>query len=655
MAVLVAASSRCSSSANPAAAKKAKKRRRPKRRSTGRRHRRRTADRAAPAKRSKAPSKARSKPPTPSRDRGDRPPRCPAPPLPAPVTAAYDAGKTVVLLVVHDGGIDDRLVDSWRSSGCGADRRRRRSSSSRPSRSPATRRSPLGARRQPGAGAGRDAAEAAQPRRRRRPASTTASRRRRASSRRSSTPATRAPKLDLPPELSDDELERLQYPSHLQPGPRLRRLGRARRCRARRSSGTPGPDAAAAPRPLARLHHRRPGRARLRRRATVPAGDRGGAHGRARRRRRCCSSRARSTDEQLSRATAERYGLDHVDLAVYQVDMAAATCSRSTLARRYMAVPVGYVDQQHAAGRRRPTRPTCSPSTTSRSPPGSTAASRSPPRSDIEALLGAPQHAAERRQPRRSSRSEDEDERGDARRGQRHAGQRRGRAGDQARLQHPRPGGGGGGLRHPLRARGGRDAGPLPDRRRAAGGRARAEADDRRGDLAAEDHERARHRREAGAAGRPRQRHGRGAPDRPPRHHPADPARRGGDDPHPRRRQRPAHARRPRHGRLGAGAASRTPSAGLRRRAGHRADRLGQVDDPLRGAAGAQRRREEHHHDRGPGRVPDRRASTRSTSTARPGSTSPPACARSCAPTPTSSWSARSATARRRGSRSRRR
>jgi hypothetical protein len=34
----------------------------------------------------------------------------PAPPMPAPVAAAYDAGKTVVLLVIHDGGIDDRLV-----------------------------------------------------------------------------------------------------------------------------------------------------------------------------------------------------------------------------------------------------------------------------------------------------------------------------------------------------------------------------------------------------------------------------------------------------------------------------------------------------------------------------------------------------------------
>jgi len=34
----------------------------------------------------------------------------PAPPPPAPVTAAYDANKTVVLLIVNDGGIDDGLV-----------------------------------------------------------------------------------------------------------------------------------------------------------------------------------------------------------------------------------------------------------------------------------------------------------------------------------------------------------------------------------------------------------------------------------------------------------------------------------------------------------------------------------------------------------------
>ncbi len=50
--------------------------------------------------------------------------------------------------------------------------------------------------------------------------------------------------------------------------------------------------------------------------------------------------------DQLSRATAERYGLDHVDLAVYQVDVAAAALFPVTMARRYKAVPVGYVDSK---------------------------------------------------------------------------------------------------------------------------------------------------------------------------------------------------------------------------------------------------------------------------------------------------------------------
>ncbi len=51
------------------------------------------------------------------------------------------------------------------------------------------------------------------------------------------------------------------------------------------------------------------------------------------------------SEEQLSRATAERYGLDHVDLTLYNVDVAAAALFPVTMARRYMAVPVGYVDQ----------------------------------------------------------------------------------------------------------------------------------------------------------------------------------------------------------------------------------------------------------------------------------------------------------------------
>ena len=49
--------------------------------------------------------------------------------------------------------------------------------------------------------------------------------------------------------------------------------------------------------------------------------------------------------DQLSRAVAERYGLDHVDLANYQVDMAAANLISVSTARRYRALPVGFVDK----------------------------------------------------------------------------------------------------------------------------------------------------------------------------------------------------------------------------------------------------------------------------------------------------------------------
>jgi type IV pilus assembly protein PilB len=77
----------------------------------------------------------------------------------------------------------------------------------------------------------------------------------------------------------------------------------------------------------------------------------------------------------------------------------------------------------------------------------------------------------------------------------------------------------------------------------------------------------------------------------------------------------------------------------------HRPDRLGKVDDPLRGAAGAERSRENIITIEDP--VEYRLAGINQINVNRKaGSTSPPVCARSCAPTPTSSWSARSATAR---------
>ncbi|HKF83544.1 MAG TPA: ATPase, T2SS/T4P/T4SS family [Solirubrobacterales bacterium] len=50
--------------------------------------------------------------------------------------------------------------------------------------------------------------------------------------------------------------------------------------------------------------------------------------------------------DQLSRAIAERYGLDHIDLSAYQVDMAAANLIPVNTARRFRALPVGFVDKE---------------------------------------------------------------------------------------------------------------------------------------------------------------------------------------------------------------------------------------------------------------------------------------------------------------------
>src|SRR4051794_23816231 len=52
------------------------------------------------------------------------------------------------------------------------------------------------------------------------------------------------------------------------------------------------------------------------------------------------------TNDQLSRAVAERYGLDHIDLTAYQVDMAAANLVTVITARRYRAIPVGFIDKE---------------------------------------------------------------------------------------------------------------------------------------------------------------------------------------------------------------------------------------------------------------------------------------------------------------------
>ena len=51
------------------------------------------------------------------------------------------------------------------------------------------------------------------------------------------------------------------------------------------------------------------------------------------------------SEEQLARATAERYGIDYVDLDGFRVDPAAAGLIKPAAAQRYQAVPVAFVDE----------------------------------------------------------------------------------------------------------------------------------------------------------------------------------------------------------------------------------------------------------------------------------------------------------------------
>jgi type IV pilus assembly protein PilB len=48
--------------------------------------------------------------------------------------------------------------------------------------------------------------------------------------------------------------------------------------------------------------------------------------------------------DQLARVVAGRFGLDYIDLSVYEVDMGAVSLISSETAKRYQAVPVGFAD-----------------------------------------------------------------------------------------------------------------------------------------------------------------------------------------------------------------------------------------------------------------------------------------------------------------------
>ncbi|MDX6717755.1 MAG: type pilus assembly protein PilB, partial [Solirubrobacteraceae bacterium] len=52
------------------------------------------------------------------------------------------------------------------------------------------------------------------------------------------------------------------------------------------------------------------------------------------------------TSDGLARAVAERHGLEHLDLDLFQPDMQAANLISIPAAKRYEAVPVGFIDER---------------------------------------------------------------------------------------------------------------------------------------------------------------------------------------------------------------------------------------------------------------------------------------------------------------------
>ena len=432
--------------------------------------------------------------------------------------------------------------------------------------------------------------------------------------------------------------DRFQYPSHLQPVPDSGDLGARRRCRRPRSRATPGADPAAAPRPLARLHHRRPGRTRLRHPRSWCSRRSSSAQRRAARPRRCCSSRARSP-KTSSRGRPP------------SATASTTSTSPSTSRRRRRGAlpgddgaplqggPGRLRRPAHAAGRRRR--------------PGQRArrrrhpdrhrprlpASRSPPKSRRRVAARPPRHAAERR-----------------RRGDHRGARRRGRAsrrtlaavsemqvgaedapviklvysilaqavGEGASDVHLEPEEGE--LRVRFRVDGVlKEAAHVPKRMIGAvisrlkimseldiaekrvpqDGRVSVAVEERRIDLR--------------VTTLPTQR-GEGATIRILDESNAA-----------------AHARRPRHGRRRPRPASRTPSGRPTAPCWSPARPARASRTTLYAAlARAERDREEDHHDRGPGRVPDRRHQPDQRQPQGGARLRHAACARSCAPTPTS-------------------
>ena len=255
----------------------------------------------------------------------------------------------------------------------------------------------------------------------------------------------------------------------------------------------------------------------------------------------CCVADGTLTEDQLARAVAERFGLDHIDLA--HLPRRPRRRQARHARRRHAATrpcPVSFVgDRTLLVAMADPAnvlavddiavmtgyevRPAVA------SPRGHRAAARAPrgprlrqrrgrarPRRRRGRRRRRPPPRPGRRPPARCTTSATE-------RADQLRRRRRGRVGHPARAPGDQGGRRARRLRHPLRARRRRDARPLPHRRRAPGGRdgPRERRPGRR--LAREDPLRPRHRRAPHPAGRPHLARGRRQADRPPRRHAAVP------------------------------------------------------------------------------------------------------------------------------------
>src|SRR5439155_21501411 len=51
------------------------------------------------------------------------------------------------------------------------------------------------------------------------------------------------------------------------------------------------------------------------------------------------------TNDQLARATSERFGLDHLDLTAFDIDLGAVNLIPTQAAKRYGAIPVAFIGE----------------------------------------------------------------------------------------------------------------------------------------------------------------------------------------------------------------------------------------------------------------------------------------------------------------------